>query len=118
MLNYYGYEKCSTCKKAKAWLKAHGIPFVENDLITQTPSKEELAEWMEKSGLPLRRFFNTSGILYREMNLKEKVADLNLEEAAALLASNGKLIRRPLLILDGKFLVNGFKEDTYEELLK
>lgn len=118
MLTYYGYEKCSTCKKAKAWLKANHIAFVEKDLMTQTPTKEELAEWMAASNLPLRRFFNTSGVLYREMKLKEQIPDLTLEKAAALLASNGKLIRRPLLISNGKFLVNGFKEDKYEGLLK
>lgn len=117
MLTFYWYDRCSTCKKAKAWLDSHNLAYELKDLMTETPSAEQLAGWITESQLPQRRFFNTSGILYRERNLKDKVNELSLAEACAMLASEGKLNRRPLVIVDGHFFANGFKEEKYKELL-
>lgn len=114
MYKFYEYPKCSTCKKAKAWLKAEGVEFEAIDLVSQTPSAEELEAWMKSTDLPLRRFFNTSGMKYRELNLKDQVKDLTIEEASRILTSDGMLVKRPMIVKDGTFIINGFNEDAYK----
>ena len=110
------YPKCSTCKKAKKYLIDHQIDFEDRHIVENTPTKEELMEWIPKSKLPIKKFFNTSGNVYKEMKLKDKVNDFTLEETANLLSQNGMLIKRPLVIKDDLILV-GFKESEYEEFL-
>lgn len=112
------YPKCSTCKKAKKWLDEHGIPYTDRHIAEDNPSSSELKSWQEKSGLPLRRFFNTSGMLYRELGVKKRFEDgMTDEEAFELLASNGMLVKRPLII--GKeYVLVGFKEAQWEETLR
>lgn len=108
------YRKCSTCQKALKWLDAHGISFEERAMVEEHPTYEELKEWYEKSGLPLKRFFNTSGNLYKQMNLKDKLKDMSEEEQLKLLATDGMLVKRPLVIAD-EFVLTGFKEKEWEE---
>ena len=103
------YPKCSTCQKAKKWLDNQGIEYTERHIVEDNPTYEELREWYQKSGLPLRRFFNTSGMLYKEMKLKDKLSEMSEEEQLKLLATNGMLVKRPLLITEDKVFV-GFKE--------
>lgn len=112
------YPKCSTCKKAKKWLDEHDIPYTDRHIVEDNPSPSELKSWQEKSGLPLRRFFNTSGMLYRELGVKKRFEDgMTDEEAFELLASNGMLVKRPLII--GKeYVLVGFKEAQWEETLR
>ena len=110
------YPKCSTCRKAKAWLDAHQINYTDRHIVEDYPSAAELAAWHQMSGLPLKKFFNTSGILYKEMNLKDKLPNMSEAEQYDLLASNGMLVKRPLLIDNGKVLV-GFKETEWEAAL-
>lgn len=110
------YKKCSTCKKALDWLQQNNISYEERPIQEQNPTAEELREWYHKSGLPLKRFFNTSGLLYKEMNLKDKLTDMTEEEQLALLASDGMLVKRPLLIA-GDFVCPGFKEAEWREKL-
>ena len=102
------YPKCSTCKKAQAWLDDHGISYDLRDIKEQNPSLEELKEWHGRSGLPLKRFFNTSGLQYRALELKDKLPGMSDEEQFALLATDGMLVKRPMLIADG-FVLVGFK---------
>ena len=102
------YPKCSTCKKAQAWLDDHGISYDLRDIKEQNPSLEELKEWYGRSGLPLKRFFNTSGMQYRALELKDKLPGMSEEEQFALLATDGMLVKRPMLIADG-FVLVGFK---------
>lgn len=111
------YPKCSTCQKAKKWLVDHKISFQERDIVKETPSKEELTIWINKSGYPIKKFFNTSGLVYKELNLKEKLPSMTEEEQIEILASNGMLIKRPLLITTEKIYV-GFKEKEWEERKK
>lgn len=108
------YSKCSTCKKAKEFLKEHDIPFQERDIKENRPTKEELDAWITLSGESPRKFFNTSGLLYKSMNLKDKLDSMTNEEQIKLLSSDGMLVKRPLLITDDKVYI-GFKD--YEELL-
>ena len=103
------YPKCSTCQKAKKWLSEHKIEFTERHIVDANPTYDELKEWYKKSGLPLKRFFNTSGLLYKEMQLKDKLPKMNEEEQLKLLATNGMLVKRPLVVKDDIVLV-GFKE--------
>lgn len=103
------YPKCSTCQKAKKWLDAHRIVYTERHIAENNPSYDELKEWHEKSGLPLKRFFNTSGLLYKEMQLKDKLPSMSEEEQLKLLATNGMLVKRPLIIED-QVVLAGFKE--------
>lgn len=110
------YPKCSTCQKAKKWLEANGIPHDERHIVENNPTKEELAGYYKKSGMPLKRFFNTSGMLYREMELKDKLPDMNEEQMLELLSTNGMLVKRPLLIGDD-FTLIGFKEKQWVEKL-
>ena len=107
------YPKCSTCQKAKKWLDAHGVSYVDRHIKEQNPSAEELRAWQEKSGLPLKRFFNTSGILYRELGLKDKLDTMNDAEKIELLASDGMLVKRPILVTDDTVLT-GFREKEWE----
>lgn len=111
------YPKCTTCKKAKKWLEENGVEFTDRHIVENNPSKEELKEWYEKSGLPLKRFFNTSGMKYKEMKLKDKLPEMSEEEQLELLATDGMLVKRPLLIGD-TFAIPGFKEQTWEEVCK
>ncbi len=113
---FVNYPKCSTCQKAKKWLTGHQLEFEDQDIKEQNPSADELKEWHKKSGLPLKRFFNTSGILYKEMNLKEKLPGMSEEEQFRLLASDGMLVKRPLLATEKTVLV-GFKEKEWESLI-
>lgn len=110
------YPKCSTCKKAKKWLIENNIEFIERNIVEETPNVEELNEWINKSGQEIKRWFNTSGLKYKELNLKEKLSTMSDEEKIELLASNGMLIKRPLLISD-KGIFIGFKEDNWKKLL-
>ena len=108
------YPKCSTCKKAEKWLEAQGIDFEKRDIKTENPSAVELKEWYQKSGLPLKRFFNTSGNLYKEMKLKDRLPEMSEEEQIELLSTDGMLVKRPILV-DGDAVLVGFKEKEWEE---
>lgn len=110
------YPKCSTCKKAEQYLQAKGLSFTVRDIKTDNPTVEELRTWHEASGLPLKRFFNTSGILYKQLGLKDKLPTMSEVEQLQLLASDGMLVKRPLVIYDGGVLV-GFKQAEYDEKL-
>lgn len=111
------YPKCSTCRNAKKWLNEQNIEHHDRHIIDENPSTEELRSWIKQSGLPIKNFFNTSGEVYKTMQLKDKLSNLSEEEQIELLASNGKLVKRPLLIGNNKVLV-GFKVDTWEESVK
>ena len=108
------YPKCSTCQKAKRWLDEHNIDYTERHIVETNPTYDELKEWYSKSGLPLKKFFNTSGLLYKEMKLKDKLPTMSEEEQLSLLATNGMLVKRPLLVKDNMVLV-GFKEVEWSE---
>ncbi len=109
------YPPCSTCQKAKAWLENRGVRFESRNIKTENPSYEELKAWYEKSGLPLKRFFNTSGLVYKALELKDKLPGMPEEEQLRLLASDGMLVKRPLLIAGDRVLV-GFKEKEWETI--
>lgn len=110
------YPRCSTCQKAKKWLEGHHITFTERHIVENNPSYEELKEWKEKSGLPLKKFFNTSGNVYKDMKLKDKLPTMREEEQLQLLASNGMLVKRPIVVKGDTILV-GFKEAEWDEKL-
>lgn len=111
------YPKCSTCKKAKKWLDEHGVEYVDRDITAENPTAAELAEWHARSGLPLRRFFNTSGMKYRELGIKAKLdAGMTDAECFDLLATDGMLVKRPLLVGDDS-VIPGFKEEMWVEAL-
>lgn len=107
------YKKCGTCQKALKWLKEKEISFEERPIVEENPSYEELKTWYKKSGLPLKKFFNTSGVLYKEMGLKDKLKEMSEEEQLHLLATDGKLVKRPIVIGDD-FVLTGFKEADWE----
>ncbi len=109
------YPKCSTCRKAKQWLEAQEVVFELRDLKEERPSAQELQEWYEKSGLPLKKFFNTSGLVYKSMGLKDKLPDMDEQEQLTLLASDGMLVKRPILITETGIAV-GFREEDWERL--
>lgn len=111
------YRKCSTCRKALKWLEDNQISYEERAIVEENPTYEELKEWHEKSELPLKRFFNTSGMLYREMQLKDKLKDMSEEEQLRLLATDGMLVKRPLVVGDDVVLT-GFKEAEWDQLKK
>lgn len=111
------YPKCTTCKKAKKWLDDHHVLYEDRHMKEDNPTVQELKEWHEKSGLPLKRFFNTSGNLYKELKLKDKLPDMTEEEQYQLLATDGMLVKRPLLVLPNMVLV-GFKESAWEEAVR
>lgn len=108
------YPKCTTCKKAKKWLDDHQVPYTDRHIKEDNPTAEELKEWHVKSGLPLKRFFNTSGNLYKEMSLKDKLPSMSEEEQYELLATDGMLVKRPILVAEDSVLV-GFKEAEWVE---
>ena len=110
------YPKCSTCKKAKAWLDDHNVEYDDRHIVENNPTADELRQWHQMSGLPLRRFFNTSGMLYRELQLKDKLSNMSEDEMIELLATNGMLVKRPLLVLDDTVLV-GFREKEWAAAL-
>lgn len=111
------YPKCSTCKNAKKWLKENNIDFIERNIVTETPLVEELTEWINKSGQDIKKWFNTSGLKYKELNLKDKLATMTDKEKIELLSSDGMLIKRPLLI-SNKCILIGFKEDNYKKMVE
>lgn len=108
------YRKCSTCLKALKWLEEHQVDFEERPIVEQNPSYEELKAWYEKSGLPLKKFFNTSGLLYKDMKLKDKLPTMSEEEQLQLLATNGMLVKRPLVVGED-YVLTGFKESEWNE---
>lgn len=110
------YPKCTTCKRALKYLKDHNIEVEERHIVEANPTAEELKSWIQKSGLEFKKFFNTSGLVYKELGLKDKVKTMDLDEATQLLASNGMLVKRPLLITENAVLV-GFKEEAYNQLI-
>ncbi|MBP3249791.1 MAG: arsenate reductase family protein [Ruminococcus sp.] len=111
------YPKCSTCKKAQSWLNEKGISYELRDIKENNPTYDELKKWHAASGLPLKRFFNTSGLLYKSMELKDKLPEMSEEEQLQLLATDGMLVKRPLLIAENGKVLTGFKEKEWEELL-
>ena len=111
------YPPCSTCQKAKKWLDENGISYTDRHIKTDNPTYEELKSWYEKSGLPLKKFFNTSGLAYKALNLKEKLPQMTEEDQLRLLASDGMLVKRPLVI-DGDTVLTGFKAEQWERLRK
>ena len=115
-MQFICYEKCSTCKKARNWLDEHGVPYEVRPIREQNPTVQELDGWSQESGLPLRRFFNTSGQLYQAMGLKDKLDGMTRQEQLELLASDGMLVKRPLLVGDGVVLV-GFRPEQWDQAL-
>ena len=111
------YRKCSTCMKAIKWLEEKKLSFEERPIVEENPTFEELKEWYQKSGLPLKKFFNTSGMLYKEMKLKEKLPEMSEEEQLQLLSTNGMLVKRPLVVGED-FVLTGFREKEWEEKLQ
>ena len=110
------YPKCTTCKKAEKWLKDHELTYKSRNIKEENPTEEELTEWIKRSGLPVKRFFNTSGMLYREMGLKDKLPEMSEAEQIALLATDGMLVKRPLLVTEKDVQV-AFKEAEWSSLL-
>lgn len=108
------YPKCSTCQKAKKWLDEHNIEYIDRHIVEKNPTYDELKEWYAKSGLPLKKFFNTSGLLYKEMQLKDKLPSMSEEEQLKLLTTNGMLVKRPIVVSEDIVLV-GFKESDWSE---
>ena len=111
------YSKCTTCQKAKAWLDQNHIPYTLRDIRQENPTCDELAGWHKASGLPLRKFFNTSGTLYKSMNLKDRLPDMTEEQQLRLLATDGMLVKRPILVGEG-FVLVGFRADEWEQKVK
>ena len=116
-MTFLCYNKCSTCKKAQAWLNDNGIAYTLRDIKTENPTENELRAWHEKSGLPLKKFFNTSGLQYKALQLKDKLPTMTEDEMFALLATDGMLVKRPMVITEESVLV-GFKEADWAALLK
>ena len=115
-MKFICYPKCTTCKKAQNWLDSKGADYTFRDIKTDNPSYEELKEWYEKSGLSLKKFFNTSGMIYRSMNLKDKLDEMTDEEKLRLLAEDGMLVKRPILLTEDRVLL-GFKESEWSEII-
>lgn len=110
------YPKCSTCKKAKKWLEEQGVDFVARNIVEENPTEEELGVWIRRSGLPIKKFFNTSGNVYKTLKLKDKLPKMSEQEQIRLLATDGMLVKRPLVVSLKKVLV-GFKEQEWEQRL-
>lgn len=110
------YNHCTTCAKARKWLRENGVPFTERNIKTDNPTQAELTEWYHRSGLPLKRFFNTSGQPYRELKLKDRLPDMSEEEALKLLSTNGMLVKRPIVVSANKILV-GFQPEAWQNSL-
>ena len=113
---FIGYPKCSTCHKAKKWLDEHNMEYTERHIVEDNPTYDELKKWYVTSGLPLKKFFNTSGLLYKEMNLKDKLSTMSEDAQLELLSTNGMLVKRPLIVKGDAVLV-GFKEAEWIEKL-
>ena len=113
-MEFICYPKCSTCQKAKKWLDENKIEYKERHIVDDNPTYDELKKWYGRSGLPLKRFFNTSGMLYKEMKLKDKLPEMSEDEQLQLLATNGMLVKRPLVVAEG-FVLPGFKEKEWSE---
>lgn len=111
------YPKCSTCQKAKKWLEENSIEFTDRNIVTETPTVEELTEWIQRSEQDIKKWFNTSGLKYKELNLKDKLLNMTEKEKISLLASDGMLIKRPLLI-SNKGIFIGFKEENWKDIIK
>lgn len=109
------YPKCSTCKKAQTWLDIHGVSYQMRNIAQENPTAEELTGWIKRSGMPVKRFFNTSGLRYKALQLKEKLPQMSEEEQIALLATDGMLVKRPILVNESAVLV-GFRENEWEQL--
>ena len=116
MILFIQYPPCSTCQKAKKWLDSHKIAFTDRHIKEQNPTYEELRDWYQRSGLPLKKFFNTSGLLYKSLNLKDKLPTMSAEEQLQLLATDGMLVKRPILVTE-KGILTGFKEADWEKIL-
>lgn len=116
MILFLEYPPCSTCKKAKAWLQEKGVDFQSRHIKEQNPSYEELKQWHGRSGLPIKKFFNTSGLLYKSLNLKEKLPAMTEEEQLRLLSSDGMLVKRPILITE-KAVIPGFRAEAWEKAI-
>lgn len=114
---FINYPKCSTCRNAKKWLDENGIEYIDRNIVGKNPTAEEIKKYMILSSQPIKKFFNTSGILYREMNLKEKVSTESEEELLKILASDGMLVKRPLLVTEDNVLI-GFKEEEWKTYFK
>ena len=114
MVLFLEYPKCSTCKKAKKWLEEHQVNYDDRHIVEDNPTVEELKDWIGRSGLPLRRFFNTSGMKYRELQLKDRLPKMSEEEQLELLATDGMLVKRPLLVVEDR-VIPGFKEKEWLE---
>ena len=115
-MKFICYPKCSTCQKAKKWLNEHNVEYTERHIAEEKPTYDELKEWYEKSRLPLKKFFNTSGLLYKEMKLKDRLPSMSEDEQLRLLATDGMLVKRPILVTEDKILV-GFKEAEWAEII-
>ena len=115
-MKFICYPKCSTCRKAKKWLDEHNVEYTERHIADEKPTYDELKEWHDKSELPLRKFFNTSGLLYKEMKLKDRLPSMSEDEQLRLLATDGMLVKRPILVTEDKILV-GFKEAEWAEII-
>lgn len=113
---FLGYPKCSTCQKAKKWLDTHNVSYTDRHIKEDNPNAAELKEWYQKSGVPLKKFFNTSGLVYKELQLKEKLPSMNEAEQLSQLSADGMLVKRPLIIGED-FVLIGFKESEWEKLL-
>lgn len=111
------YPPCSTCKKAKKWLEEHGITYTDRHIKEQNPSYEELKQWLETSGLPVKKFFNTSGMQYRALELKDKLPGMSVEEQLQLLSTDGMLVKRPIIVTDDGRVLTGFKEADWADTL-
>lgn len=111
------YPPCSTCKKAKKWLDDHGIAYTDRHIKEHNPSYEELKQWLESSNLPVKKFFNTSGLQYRALELKDKLPNMSVEEQLRLLATDGMLVKRPLVVTDDGKVLTGFKEADWANTL-
>lgn len=115
MLKFICYPRCTTCQRAKKWLDDNNIAYDLRDIKLENPTKEELTEWYKKSGLPLKKFFNTSGLLYKSMDLKNKLPEMSESEMLDLLASDGMLVKRPIIVSADRVLL-GFKEEEYAKI--
>ena len=116
MIKFICYPKCTTCQRAKKWLDDNAVEYTLRDIKLDNPSKDELTEWYKKSGLALKKFFNTSGLLYKSLDLKNKLSDMTEDEMISLLSSDGMLVKRPILVSDS-FVLVGFKEDEWAKSL-
>ena len=114
-MKFICYPRCTTCQRAKKWLDDNGVAYELRDIKLENPTVEELSAWYEKSGLPLKKFFNTSGLLYKSLDLKNKLPGMSDREMLELLASDGMLVKRPILVGDG-FVLLGFKEEEYAKI--